>query len=134
MINITKRVRFRSYIKENFVNFDFYDVKSGETPEYIANEFYGDPQLHWIILHTNDIIDYYNDWPMTVPQFERYVRSKYDDIDAIHHYEYIQESGDTKFTIELPKNIGYCVRFDHQPLFKGLYFFPQANYIFITSL
>jgi hypothetical protein len=39
---------------------------------------------------------------MTVPQFERYVRSKYDDIDAIHHYEYIQESGDTKFTIELP--------------------------------
>ena len=102
MTNITKRVRFRSYIKENYVNYDFYDVQSGETPEYIANEFYGDPELHWVILLTNDIIDYYGDWPMTVPQFERYVKSKYDNIDDIHHYEYTQESGDTNFTIELP--------------------------------
>ena len=104
MINITKRVRFRSYIKENFVNFDFYDVKSGETPEYIANEFYEDPELHWVILLTNNIIDYYNDWPMTVPQFESYVKSKYDDVDGIHHYEYTQESGDTTFKIELPND------------------------------
>ena len=45
MINITKRVRFRDYMKKNFVTYDFYDVKSGETPEYIANEFYEDPVL-----------------------------------------------------------------------------------------
>ena len=37
MINITKRVRFRDYMKTNNVTYDFYDVKSGETPEYIAN-------------------------------------------------------------------------------------------------
>jgi len=104
MTNITKRVRFRDYIKRNYVTYDFYDVKSGETPEYIANEFYGDPELHWIILLLNDVIDYYNDWPMTTEQFERYVKSKYDDIDAIHHYEYAQESGSTTFTIELPND------------------------------
>jgi len=104
MTNITKRVRFRDYIKRNYVTYDFYDVKSGETPEYIANEFYGDPELHWIILLLNDVIDYYNDWPMATEQFERYVKSKYDDIDAIHHYEYAQESGSTTFTIELPND------------------------------
>tara|TARA_A200000159_G_C7241237_1_gene304639 strand:- start:215 stop:742 length:528 start_codon:yes stop_codon:yes gene_type:complete len=104
MINITKRVRFRDYMKQNYVTYDFYDVKSGETPEYIANEFYGDPELHWVVLLANDIIDYYNEWPMTVPQFERYVKSKYDDVNGIHHYEYTQESGDTKFTIELPND------------------------------
>lgn len=104
MINITKRVRFRDYMKKNFVTYDFYDVKSGETPEYIANEFYEDPELHWVILLTNNIIDYYNDWPMTVPQFESYVKSKYDDVDGIHHYEYTQESGDTTFKIELPND------------------------------
>ena len=27
MINITKRVRFRDYMKTNFVTYDFYDVK-----------------------------------------------------------------------------------------------------------
>jgi len=104
MTNITKRVRFRDYIKRNYVTYDFYDVKSGETPEYIANEFYGDPELHWVILLLNDVIDYYNDWPMATEQFERYVKSKYDDIDAIHHYEYAQESGSTTFTIELPND------------------------------
>lgn len=104
MINITKRVRFRDYMKKNFVTYDFYDVKSGETPEFIANEFYEDPELHWVILLTNNIIDYYNDWPMTVPQFETYVKSKYDDVDGIHHYEYTQESGDTTFKIELPND------------------------------
>lgn len=102
MTDITKRVRLKDYIKKNIVAFDFYDVESGETPEYISNEVYGEPELHWLILLTNDIIDYYTDWPMTTPQFERYVKSKYDNVDEIHHYEYTQESGDTKFTIELP--------------------------------
>ena len=62
MTDITRRVRFRDYMKRNFVVFDYYDVKSGETPEYIANEFYGDPELHWIVLMTNDIVDYYTEW------------------------------------------------------------------------
>jgi hypothetical protein len=53
---------------------------------------------------TNDIIDVYTDWPMSVKRFEDYVKSKYDDINGIHHYEYAQQSGDTKFLIELPND------------------------------
>ena len=54
MTNLTKRVRLRDYVRLNSVNYDFYDVKAGETPEYIANEFYGDPELHWVIIITNN--------------------------------------------------------------------------------
>ena len=102
MTDITRRVRLKQMVKNNNVTFDFYDVKSGETPEYIASEFYGDPQLHWIILMANDITDVYTQWPMSTVTFERFVKEKYDDVDGIHRYEYTQESGDTKFTIELP--------------------------------
>ena len=102
MTNLTKRIRLRDYFKRNAVNFDFYDVKNGETPEYIANEFYGDPELHWVIIMANNIVDYYTQWPMTVPAFESYVKEKYDDTNGIHHYEYQQESGDTTKVIELP--------------------------------
>ncbi len=102
MTNLTRRTRFRDYIRLNSVNYDFYDVKDGETPEYIANEYYGDPELHWIILMANNIVDYYTQWPMTVPTFEEYVKEKYDDANGIHHYEYSQESGDTTKIIELP--------------------------------
>lgn len=104
MTNITRRVRIRDYIKSNFVMFDVYDVKSGETPEYIANEFYGDPQLHWLVLLANDILDVYTDWPMSVSQFESYVYSKYTDINAVHHYEYRQDSGDSSVMIEYPND------------------------------
>ena len=64
MTDITKRVRIKDYIKRSYVNFDFYDVKSGETPEYIANEFYGDSELHWIVMYANYMTNPLYDWPL----------------------------------------------------------------------
>ena len=100
--NLLRRVAIRAKVKENTLVFDTYDVKEGETPEIIADKLYGDPELHWVILMANNIVDYYTQWPMTVPTFEKYVKEKYDDVNGIHHYEYSQESGDTTKIIELP--------------------------------
>ncbi len=102
--DITRRVRFYDIVKRNNVTYDFYDVKSGETPEFVANEFYGDPLLHWIVLLTNDIQNVYDSWPMAVQQFESYVHAKYDNVDDIHHYEIPQASGDTTKVIEIPND------------------------------
>jgi len=38
---------------------------------------------------------------MTVPQFEKFVIDKYDNPDALHHYEISQVSGDTTTTINI---------------------------------
>jgi len=102
--DITKRVRFTDLAKKNNIVFDYYDVKDGETPEYIANEFYGDPLLHWIVLLANNITDRYEDWPMSVAQFEDYVHGKYSNVNATHHYEFSQTSGDTTKVIEIPND------------------------------
>jgi hypothetical protein len=104
MTDITRRVRISSKARLSTVEFDFYDVIDGQTPEFVADRYYGDVGLHWLILMTNDIIDVYTDWPMSVKRFEDYVYSKYDDVNGIHHYEYTQESGDTSFLIELPND------------------------------
>jgi len=104
LTDITKRVRFSDLAKRNNIVFDFYDVKDGETPEYIASEFYGDPLLHWVILLANDIHDRYEDCPMSVAQFESYVYTKYSDVNEVHHYEFNQTSGDTTQTIEIPND------------------------------
>ena len=102
MTDITRRVRVTDKARTSSVEFDFYDVVSGQTPEYVADRYYNDVKLHWLVLMANDIIDVYTQWPMGVKQFEDYVKSKYDDVNGIHHYEYTQESGDTSFVIELP--------------------------------
>ena len=99
--NLLRRVAIRSKVKTNASLFDTYDIKSGETPEMIADKFYDDPELHWVIMLVNNVTDRYHDWPMNEQQFSTFVNEKYSNPDGIHHYEISQESGDTTQKIEV---------------------------------
>ena len=99
--HILKRVKLHSVAKTNTQLFDYYQVNQGEKPEDIAFKYYGDATLHWVILLVNDIVDRFHQWPMTVPQFEKFVIDKYDNPDGLHHYEIPQVSGDTTTTINI---------------------------------
>ena len=99
--NLLKRVAVRSKVKTNVSLFDTYDVKEGESPEIIADKLYGDVNLHWVILLLNDITDRYHQWPKNYNQFLAYVNDKYDNVDATHHYEISQVSGDTTIKIDI---------------------------------
>ena len=95
--HILRRVKLRSGIRSGAFLFDNYDVFDGERPEDVAFKEYGDPELHWIILMTNNITDRYYQWPLTQPQFQEYLKDKYGagSEDAVHHYEITQTSGPT---------------------------------------
>jgi hypothetical protein len=95
--NILRRVKLRAGIRSSMFLFDNYDVADGERPEDIAFQQYGDPELHWVILMTNNITDRYYEWPLTQPQFQEYMKDKYGagNEDATHHYEITQTSGPT---------------------------------------
>ena len=99
--NLLRRVAIRSKVKTNAALFDTYDVKNGETPEIIADKFYDDPELHWVIMLVNNVTDRYHDWPMNEQQFSTFVNEKYSNPDGIHHHEITQESGDTTQKIEV---------------------------------
>ena len=99
--NLLKRVAVRSKIKTNVLIFDTYDVKEGETPEILADKLYDDPELHWVILLVNDITDRYHQWPQNQNQFLTYINDKYSNVDATHHYEISQVSGDTTIKIDI---------------------------------
>jgi hypothetical protein len=85
--DITNRAVISNEVKTNLGLYDEYDIKDGETPELVADRFYNNPELHWIILHYNDIIDPRFDWPLDTNNLNRYVSGKYTNINAIHHYE-----------------------------------------------
>ena len=93
--DILRRVKKRSAIKSDQFIFDAYDVKNGEKPEDIAYKWFGDAQLHWIILMTNNVTDRFYQWPMSQPQFQAFLEDKYDNPDGIHHYEITKSSGNT---------------------------------------
>ena len=99
--NLMKRVAMRTKVRTNTLFFDTYDVKEGETPEILADKLYGDSNLHWIILYVNNITDRYHQWPMSSGQFNDFIADKYSNIDAVHHYEVSQTSGDTSVKIDI---------------------------------
>ena len=99
--NLLKRIGVRAKVKTNISVFDTYDVKEGETPEMIADKLYDDPELHWVVLLMNDITDRYHQWPLNHNQFIAHINDKYSDIDAVHHYEIEQTSGDTTLKINI---------------------------------
>ena len=99
--NLLRRVGLRTKIKSNILLFDTYDILSGQTPEEIADKLYDDPQLHWVILMVNDITDRYHQWPLNENQFLAYINDKYDNVDATHHYEIEQTSGNTTLKIDI---------------------------------
>jgi len=95
--NILRRVKLRQGIRSGSFLFDNYDVTDGERPEDIAFKLYGDAELHWVVLMTNNITDRYYQWPLSAVQFHEHLTDKYGagNEDAVHHYEKTQDSGPT---------------------------------------
>ena len=93
--DIMRRVKVRAKVLNEASLYDDYDVPSGERPEVTAFKHFGDTELHWVILLTNDITDAYYGWPLSDQDFEKYVNDKYANPAGIHHYEITQSSGNT---------------------------------------
>lgn len=91
--DLLRRVKIRSAVKDSSTLFDKYDVQNGETPESLAYKIYGDAEYHYIILMLNNITDRYYGWPLSDYSFEVYVKNKYTNPGAVHHYEITQSSG-----------------------------------------
>ena len=99
--NILRRIATRQAVKDELTFFTKYTIRGNESPENLAFDLYGDTELHWVILLTNDIYDRYHQWPMSTVQFEEYLSEKYSNPDGIHHYEISQTSGDTTEVVEV---------------------------------
>ena len=85
--NIFRRVKARDELNRYTTFFEAYSIKPDETPSSLAQRIYGDPYYDWVILVVNNITDIYNEWPKKESDLQEFVEQKYDDPDAIHHYE-----------------------------------------------
>ena len=91
--DIFRRVKIRSKIADNVSLLDKYDVSEGEKPEDVAYKIYGDADYFWVVTLVNNIVNRYYDWPLPEFVFQQYLKDKYSNPDAIHHYEITQQSG-----------------------------------------
>ena len=75
--NIIARFAFDSQLKENTSAFYPYQVQDSDTPEIIADKYYGNVEYHWVVLLFNNIIDPQFDWPLKSDTLIDYIDKKY---------------------------------------------------------
>ena len=109
--NFFKKGKLREDLFQDLTIFEKYNVKGDDRPDNVANEIYGDANLDWVVLLSNNIINIQNEWPLSQISFETYVLDKYktlEKLDEIHHYE-SNEVKDLNGVIIFPKGVRVSV-------------------------
>ena len=105
--NLFKRAKLRPDIFENLIQFTKYKIIGDDRPDNVAYEVYGDQNLDWLIMLSNNIINLENEWPMEQTAFHNYLLKKYRTnakIYSVRHYE-TAELKDSTGKIVVPKGL-----------------------------
>lgn len=91
--DITRRFKIVQLLNSREAIYYDYNCQDGDRPDIVAEKFYGDSRLDWIVLLPNEIHDRYFQWVMSQRDFEAFVKKKYGSLAQaqaqVHHYEQI---------------------------------------------
>ncbi len=105
--NLFKRGELRADIFQDLATFDKYQIMGDDRPDNVANDFYQDPTLDWLVLICNNIVNIQTEWPLMQREFERFLLDKYGThaaLQNIHHYE-TQEIKNSKGVVMLEEGL-----------------------------
>jgi hypothetical protein len=101
--NLFRRNKLRDDLSGVFTLFNKYEIPEGSRPDLVAEEFYGDAELDWVVLMTAGIINVRDEWPLSNYHLYKYTDEKYGAaLNDIHHYE-TKEVKDSNGRLILPK-------------------------------
>ena len=101
--NLFRRNKLRDDLSGVFTLFNKYEIPEGSRPELVAEEFYGDAELDWVVLMTAGIINVRDEWPLSNYHLYKYADEKYGTaLNDVHHYE-TKEVKDSSGRLILPK-------------------------------
>ena len=104
--NLFRRAKIREDLFANFMQFDKYRIIGDERSDNVADKVYGNSNLDWVVLMSNNIVDINNEWPLTQSQLNQFLNEKYtpQQLVSIHHYETL-ELRDNKNQLILPAGL-----------------------------
>ena len=101
--NLFRRNKLRDDLQNVFTVFDKYEIVEGARPDMVAEEFYGDAELDWVVLMTAGIINVRDEWPLSNYRLYQYVEHKYGilELNEVRYYE-TKEIKDSNDRLILP--------------------------------
>ena len=115
VVDIFRRNIIRDKILSNVSTYYPYQIKHGDRPDTIADQYYGSVDFMWLVLYANDIFDVYNEWPKFGSDMKNYIINKYGSVlsasNTVHHYEQILRA-EIPATADRPKILEKTVHVD----------------------
>ncbi|NBX71610.1 hypothetical protein EBQ91_01660 [bacterium] len=81
--NFFKKGSLRPDIFQELAFFEKYKIRGNDRPDNVAEDFYGESTLDWVILLSNNIINIQSEWPLLQDDLDRYLVEKYGDYDIL---------------------------------------------------
>ena len=102
--NLFRRNKLRDDLSNVFTIFNKYEISEGSRPELVAEEFYGNAELDWVVLLTAGIINVRDEWPLSNYHLYKYAENLYgiDGLNDVRYYE-TKEVKDSSGRLILPK-------------------------------
>ena len=100
--NLFKRGKLKENVAADATLFSKYQVKGDDRPDQVAFKFYGDENLDWLVMLSNNILNLQNEWPLLQAEFDRYLIDKYETyekLNEVHHYETVEIKSSTGVVI-----------------------------------
>ena len=91
--NLFKKGKLREDIFQDLAVFTKWKIEGDDRPDNVAFKAYGDSNLDWLILASNNIVNIQTEWPLTQHNYDVYLLDKYgtyDKLNDTHHYETIE--------------------------------------------
>ena len=100
--NLFKRGKLKEDVAANATLFTKYKIQGDDRPDNVASEVYDDPNLDWLVMVCNNVVNLQSEWPLLQREFDRYLIDKYgsyENLYSIHHYETIEIKSSTGVVI-----------------------------------
>lgn len=75
--NLFRRVKLRDDLVNQVTAFEKYEVRQGERPDIVAEEYYDNQDLDWLVLISNNITNVRDQWPLSDNELYNYAVEKY---------------------------------------------------------
>lgn len=133
--NLMRRFRTTPEFVEARSLFHPYTIQDGDRPDTIAEYYYQDSYLDWLVLIANNIYNVNKQWPLTAEQFERVIRHNYQStanaLSTISHYTVKfdpRSLTDEQFNVLPPDHKKYWLRNA-----EGQWHFTQKQLVLTTA-
>ena len=91
--NLFRRSKLRTDVDQAITAFNYYYIEDQQRPDVLAQELYGDSELDWVVLTSNNITNVRSQWPLNHDDLHSYMLEKYgseSNILGIHHSETVK--------------------------------------------